>query len=171
MDYEQAAKHILREFVCLPRVQFENLLRGMADVNTQRAISSITDKGIAFYNSEVGRIGVTPHMQFDQKRDDAVRILSAFSDRIEPGMFFTSSNFPFIAFFLMEGRPYWISVLYPDEDYQLRMPTVIELGEDETLLVGVYNAATAEKIPPLKCRVVAVLLQSEHLEFMERKAV
>ena len=161
----------MREFVCLPRAQFEKLLRGMTDDTPRHVISQITDKGIAFYNSEVNRIGVTPHIQFDRKRDDAVRILSAFSDRIEPGMFFASLNFPLRAFFLMGGRPYWIMMLYPNEEYQLRMPPVAELGEDETLLIGVYNAETAGKIPPLKCRVVAVLLQPEHLEFMERKAI
>lgn len=170
MDYEQAAKHILREFVCLPRGRFDLLLRCMTEV-PRHAIRSITDKGIAFYNEEIDRIGITPHMQFDQKRDEAARIISSFSDRIEPGMFFASSNFPFRAFFLMDGRPYWITVLYPNEDYQLRMPAVMELGEDETLLVGVYDTDSAEKIPPLKCRVVAVLLQPERLEFLERRAV
>lgn len=170
MDYEQAAKHILREFVCLPRGQFDLLLGSMAEV-PRHAIRLITDKGIAFYNEETDRIGITPHALFDRRRDDAVRIISAFAGRIEPGMFFASSNFPFRAFFLMSGRPFWIAVLYPNEDYQLRMPAVAELGEEETLLVGVYDTESAEKIPPLKCRVVAVLLQPEHLEFLERKAV
>lgn len=170
MDYEQAAKHILREFVCLPRGRFDLLLHSMAEV-PRHAIRLITDRGIAFYNEEIDRIGITPHMQFDQKREEAARILSVFTDRIEPGMFFASANFPLCAFFLMEGKPYWITILYPNEEYQLRLPACAELSDDETLFVGVYNAVAVERIPPLKCRVVAVLLEPGGLEFLERKVI
>ena len=169
MDFEQAAKHILREFVSLPREQFERFLQSMAPCPS-RPIRLLTDKGIAFYSEETGRVSSEPGAQIDSQREQGARIIGAFLDRIEPGMFFASANIPLSYFFLLNRRPCWITILETEDPFPLRMPACQELTADETLFIGSHSSALCKKIPPLKCRTVVVLLKPQ-LEFLKKEEI
>lgn len=163
LTLEENARHIFREFGCIEKTQFLKLM----PKGGQKQLKQMLRRRIAYMYGNY--VTVAPDLRPDEKTCRALDILLCFYPRIHDNMYYSSSNVPFQIFFIMDGAPYFISVLRDNEDYFLRLPSVTELNADTTLLIGLPSKEMMNTLPKLPCKTVAVLLAGNKPEFYEKE--